>query len=172
MNTYTIGFDRKSNPSEALIARERSRLMQGMQRGGSAYFCSAFALFCSSFSRLFRSFSFSFSSSRWRRASSFFFLFSSFCRRMISLNCALCSFICRISSLRCRFLSAPLTLLSCSFLASQPRFSGSSGSFFFFGSDHMRPKVTLLTSPSLLQHPRKMDNMTIKKTKYPIVQHS
>ena len=100
-----------------------------------------------------------FCSFRCRRASSFFFLFSSFCRRITSLSCALCSFICRSSSLRRRLLSAPLTLLSCSFLASHQYFSGSSGSFFFSQSDHLTPKK-IWVEVSLRPHRSTMYNMT------------
>ena len=187
-NSYTIDFDLKNNPSEVLgnsneplveiqknIGIMGLRLHGRLRRtasAGSAYFASALACFFSSFSSLFRSFSFCFSSSFKRRASSFFFLFSSFCKRMTSCIWAMCSSNFRISSLRCRFFSAPLTLLSCSFLASHPYFSGSSGSFFFLGIAHIRPKVTRLTRPSLSQHPRKMDNITIKKTTYPIILQS
>ena len=188
-NSYTIDFDLKNNPSETLrdingllveiqkstrtMSLKSYKKIEKIASAGNAYFCFAFAFFCSSFSSLFRSFSFIFCSSRCRRASSFFFLFSSFCRRITSCICAMCSSNWRISSLRRRLLSAPLTLLSCSFLASHPYFSGSSGSFFFsfLELNLTRPKVTRVTRLSRSQHPRKMDKMT-KTTIYPIVLQS
>ena len=157
-NSYTIDFDLKNNPSkvlrnsnEPLVEIQKNIGIMGLRlhgrlrrtaSAGSAYFASALACFFSSFSSLFRSFSFCFSSSFKRRASSFFFLFSSFCKRMTSLSWAIRSSNWRPLSSFFRSLSAPLTLLSCSFLASHPYCSGFLDFFSFFELGPWLPKKT------------------------------